>query len=93
MIAFLRVSEGESELGMRWVGEGGDSDAEKAEWAGDEAVAGEEVAGEAVDFGGGDDGFFEADLAGEGGEVGVTDFDLDGERAEAVSFECESDVV
>ena len=80
-------------MGVGWVGEGGDSDAEEAQRAGDEAMAGEEEAGEAIDFRGGDDGFFEANLASEGGEVCVADFYLDGERTEAVAFEGQGDVV
>jgi hypothetical protein len=88
-----RESDGQAELLLRGGDEGGDADAEEAERAGDEAVAGEEEAGEAIDLALAGDGVFDADLAGEGGEVAVADFDLDGEGSEAVPIEGGGDVM
>lgn len=80
-------------MGIGGIAESADADAEEAERACDELVAGEEVTGETVDLLGGVDGFFDAELSGEGGEVAVADFDLDGACGELVFGEGLGDVV
>ena len=67
--------------------EAGKPEAEETKGAFDELVAGEEPAGEAVEGGGVFDGFFDAELSREGGEVAVADFDGEGAGGEATGGE------
>ena len=73
--------------------EAADAEAEEAQRLLDEFVAGEEIAAEPIDGAGFLGGVLDGELAGEGLEIFVADFYLDGLGEEALAFEAGGDVL
>jgi len=81
---------GESEQGELvggWLAQAGDAQAEQTQRTVYQFFAGKEETAEPVNVGGFGQGIFDSDLTGEGGEIAVADFDLDGVSAQTAAFE------
>src|SRR5438045_130311 len=79
------------ELARGGIGQAGGADADEAEGAGNEFIAREEPAAQAINLGRLGDGVLHGNLAREGGEVFIADFYLDGASGEFFALEAAGD--